>query len=145
MVQLRYAAVGIYIRLTSLLPREFRRRHGGEMHLDFTDQVEACATPSELVCVVCRAYTDLVTSVVREWGRSDALKTLVCAGSAHTGIWLMAVAIAAWQWPDGSRLFPVVLTFAVMSAPGVAVAVWRQRFDTPRPSGCCSRLSAELD
>jgi hypothetical protein len=41
------------------------------MQLDFCDQVDACATRSELVGVMGRAYTDLVTSAVREWSRSD--------------------------------------------------------------------------
>jgi len=127
MTRLRCAALRTYNRLTSLLPSEFGGRYAVEMQLDFSDQVHACATTSELIRVVYRAYSDLAVSAVREWRDSDVLRTLLVAGLAHTGIWLVAVGMAAWQWPGGSRLLPLVALFAVISGPGVAAAVCRQR------------------
>jgi hypothetical protein len=68
---------------------------------------------------------------------------LICAGLANTGIWLIAVAVAAWQWPDGPHLYPVIVTFAVLSAPGVALTVWHQRLQV-HGRGCPMGV-AELD
>jgi len=127
MTRIRRIAVVAYARLVSLFPSEFRRRHRGEMQLDFEDQVQASATAGDCVLTVGRAYGDLVISLGREWLASEALRLLISAAFAHAGIWLTAVAIAAWQWPGGAALYPLVLTFAVLSTPGVALAVWWQR------------------
>ena len=114
------------------------------MRLDFADDLARCTTAADLAMMVARACGDLGISVAREWCASELLKLLISAGMAHAGIWLVGVAIAAWQWPGGSRLYPVVLTFAVLSAPGIALTVWRQRFRVER-AGCCSLSVAELD
>jgi len=87
---------------------------------------------------------DLVVCAAREWWGSELLKLLIYAGLAHAGIWLIGVAIAAWQWPRGSRLYPVVVSFAVLSAPGIAVTLWRQRLRIHRTAYCSLRV-AELD
>jgi hypothetical protein len=140
---LHRAAVVVHAALASLFPREFRLRYRDEMQLDFTDELHACPTGSEVCGTACRAYGDLLVSVVREWRRSEAIRLLFYAGLAHGGMWLIAVAIASWEWPGGSRLYPLVATFALLSAPGIAVALWRQRFQ--QASGYCSLGVAELD
>jgi hypothetical protein len=144
MTRLHRLAVLAYAGLAYLFPGEFRRRYKAEMQLDFTDEVHVCATAADLAVTAGRAYWDLVLSLVREWRASEALRLLVYAGLAHAGIWLIGVVVAAWQWPGGSRLYPVVVTFAVLSAPGIAVTVWRQRLRIHR-AGCCSLDVAELD
>lgn len=143
MTGVRRTALVAYAWLASLFPCEFRRRHRGEMQLDFEDQMHASVTPADVVLTAGRAYGDLVISLGREWLASEALRLLISATLAHAGIWLMAVAIAAWQWPGGAALYPVVLTFALLSAPGVALAVWRQRLHVYRRG--CSLGVAELD
>ena len=125
-------AVVTYARLTRLFPGEFRRRHCAEMQLDFADDVDRCATAAALGVAVARAYQDLLVSVAREWWTSESLRILVYAGLVHAGIWLTGVAIAAWQWPGGSPLYPVVLTFAVLGEAGIVLTVWRQRLHAPR-------------
>ena len=127
MTSLRRAAITVHGGFISVLPSEFRRRYRAEMQIDFVEDLNACGTAGEVGLAAVRACGDLVVSAAREWWGSEALKPLICAGLAHTGIWLIGVAVAAWQWPGGSRLFPLVLTFALISAPGIAVAVWWQR------------------
>ena len=114
------------------------------MRIDFADDLARCATAVDLGVMVARACGDLVVSVAREWCGSESLRLLIYAGMAHAGIWLVGVAIAAWQWPGGPPLYPVVMAFAVLSAPGIAVIVWRQRLRVQR-AGCCSLGVAELD
>jgi hypothetical protein len=137
--------VRLYDGLVCVLPREFRQRYRDEMRLDFTDQLNACATRSELLRAVGNAHVDLLVSVVREWRASETLRLPLYAVLAHTGIWLTCVVMAAWQWPGGSRVFPVVLAFALMSAPGILLTIWRQRLHTMRSAGCCPSRAAELD
>jgi hypothetical protein len=144
MMRLHRLAVLVYTGLSWVLPGEFRRRYRAEMQFDFADEMNLCVTAVEIGVTAARAYRDLVVSAVREWWSSEGLRLLMYAGVAHAGIWLLGVGVAAWQWPGGSRLYPVVVTFAVLSAPGIAVAVWRQRLRINR-AGCCSLVVAELD
>ena len=144
MTRLHRLILAAYTRLTCLFPGEFRRRYSAEMRFDFVDDLARCTTAADLGVMVARACGDLVASVVREWWASESLKLLIYAGMAHAGIWLVGVAVAAWQWPKGSPLYPVVISFAVLSAPGIAVTVWRQRLRIHR-AGCCSLGLAELD
>lgn len=127
MTRLRRAAIALHGGFVSVLPGEFRCRYRAEMQFDFADDMNMCVTAVEIGVTAARAYGDLVVSAVREWRSSEGLRLLIYAGLAHAGIWLIGVAVAAWEWPGGSRLYPVVVTFAVLSAPGIAVAVWRQR------------------
>ena len=144
MAPLRGISLIAFDALTCLLPGEFKRRYGAEMRLDFADDLARCTTAADFGVMLARACGDLVASIAREWCASELLKLLIYAGMAHAGIWLVGVAIAAWQWPGGSRLYPVVLTFAVLSAPGIGLIVWRQRLQVQR-AGCCSLGVAELD
>jgi hypothetical protein len=144
MTRLRRIALFAHAGLAYLFPGEFRRRYTADMRLDFADDVQACATAADLTVTVGRAYVDIVISLAREWCASESLKLLIYAGVAHAGIWLIGVAIAAWQWPGGPPLYPVLLTFAVLSVPGIALIVWRQRCRAQR-AGCCSLSVAELD
>ena len=144
MTRLRRAAIALHSGIVGVLPGEFRRRYRPEMQCDFADDMKMCVTAVEVGVTAARAYGDLLVSAVREWWSSEGLRLLIYAGLAHAGIWLIGVAVAAWQWPGGSRLYPVVISFAVLSAPGIAVTLWRQRLRIHR-AGCCSMRSAELD
>lgn len=127
MTHFRRLAQSLHSALVGVFPSEFRRRHGDELQIDFADDLNACTTAAQLGVASVRAYTDLIGSILREWGSSESLRLLIVAGLSHAGWWLTAVAIAAWQWPGGSRLYPLVIALTVLSVPGVVVAVWRQR------------------
>jgi hypothetical protein len=142
--RLRRAAITLHAGFVCLLPGEFKRRYRAEIQLDFAEDLHGCATTREIVLTAARDCGDLVVSAAREWWGSESLKLLIYAGLAHAGIWLIGVAIAAWQWPRGSRLYPVVVSFAVLSAPGIAVTLWRQRLRIQRTAYCSLRV-AELD
>jgi hypothetical protein len=136
--------MSVHAGLVRLFPREFRVRYREEMQLDFADELYACTTAWQAGLAVWRAYADLTISAMGQWRRHEVLLLLFCAGFAHGSLWLVTVAIAAWEWPGGSRLYPAVISFAVLSAPGIGVAIWRQRSHV-RPQGYCSLGVAELD
>jgi hypothetical protein len=138
----RAAARWLHAQIVGAFPPEFSRRYRDEIRLDFTDDVEACATLPALAVTAGRGYADLVVSVIREWRRHDVLRMLAYATCAHAGIWSIGMAVAAMQWPRGPRLFPLVFTFALLGASGIALTVWRQ---TTLRRGCCSLRAAELD
>jgi hypothetical protein len=144
MTHLRRIALLAYAGLMNLLPGEFKRRHTAEMRLDFADDVQACATAADLAVTAGHAYGDIAISVAREWCGSEGLRLLIYAGLAHGGIWLIGVAVAAWQWPGGPPLYPLIVIFAALSVPGIAVTVWRQRVRMHRAGGC-SLSVAEID
>jgi CHASE2 domain-containing sensor protein len=144
MSRLRRAAITLHAGFVRLLPGEFRRRHRAEIQLDFAEDLHRCATAREIGLTAARDCGDLVVSAAREWWGSESLKLLIYAGLAHAGIWLIGVAVAAWQWPRGPRLYPVVISFAVLSAAGIAVTLWRQRRRIHR-TAYCSLSVAELD
>jgi len=144
MTRLHRLTLAAYAGLTSLFPGEFGRRYGVEMRLDFADDLARCTTVADLAMLVVRACGDLLISLAREWWATELLKLLIYAGTAHASIWLIGVAIAAWQWPGGSRLYTVVISFAVLSAPGIAVTLWLQRLRIHH-GGYCSLGVAELD
>jgi hypothetical protein len=144
MSRLRRTAITLHAGFVRLLPGEFRRRYRAEIQLDFAEDLHGCATAREIGLTAARDCGDLVVSAAREWWRSESLKLLIYAALAHTGIWLIGVVIAAWQWPRGSRCYPVVVSFAVLSAPGLAVTLWRQRLRIHRRA-YCSLSVAELD
>jgi hypothetical protein len=144
MTPIRRAVTVLHAGLLGLCPREFRRRHGDEMRLDFADDLRACATAVELGTAACRAYVDLLVSAAREWWGSEGASLVVYAVLAHGLVWLLALAVAKWEWPGGPHLYPLVLEFGVLSVLGIAITLWRQRRSL-HSRAYCSLSVAELD
>jgi hypothetical protein len=138
----RAAAMWLHSGLVCVMPPEFKHRYRDEMQLDFLDQLHTCLTRMELAVTTFHGCADLVVTAIREWRRHDLPRMLAGAASAHASIWLFGMAIAAMEWPRGSRLRSLVLTFALLSLPGIALTVWRQVAPRRR---CCSLRAAELD
>jgi hypothetical protein len=106
------ALLRVYGWLLRGYPADFRNRFEQEMLLDLRIGYDAAETIASRVCFVAHLLEDLVMSMPAEWLRRDRIRVIALAAFAHLTLWLTAVAISRWQWPDGPSAMYVVAQFA---------------------------------